>query len=124
MTANDAMVFKGVINASPNPDYPAADVGHTYKISVAGKIGGASGPSVEVGDTIICINDTVAGTHTAVGANWSILQTNIVGAVTTGGALPQGTIVLGGGSSSISTLPNAATSGYLLIGNTGTNAPS
>lgn len=40
--ANDAMVFKGVIDCSANPNYPAADAGHTYKISVAGKVGGAS----------------------------------------------------------------------------------
>jgi hypothetical protein len=81
--SNDAMLFKGVIDASANPNYPAADAGHTYKISVAGKIGGGSGPNVEVGDTLYCITDsTSAGTHAAVGANWVIVQTNIDGAVT------------------------------------------
>lgn len=82
IAAQDAMVFKGVIDASANPNYPAADRGHTYRISVAGKIGGASGPNVEVGDLIICLTDgTAAGTQAAVGANWSIAQTNIDGAV-------------------------------------------
>jgi len=81
--ANDAMVFKGVIDCSANPNYPAADAGHVYKVSVAGKIGGASGTNVEVGDSIYCITDsTASGTQAGVGANWVILQTNVDGAVT------------------------------------------
>lgn len=80
--ANDALLFKGTIDASGNPNYPAADSGHTYRISVAGKIGGASGPNVEINDTIYCIVDgTAAGTHAAVGANWVIVQSNLDGAV-------------------------------------------
>lgn len=80
--ANDALVYKGAIDASSNPNYPAASAGHLYKISVAGKIGGASGPNVEVGDSILCtVDGTSAGTQAAVGANWSIIQTNIDGAV-------------------------------------------
>jgi len=76
---NDAMIFKGTIDCSANPNYPAADRGWVYKISVAGRIGGASGPVVEVNDTIICGTDsTAAGTHASVGSNWNILQTNIV----------------------------------------------
>ena len=81
--ANDAMVFKGVIDASANPNYPAANRGDTYRISVAGKIGGASGPNVEVGDILIALTDgTAAGTHATVGSSWNIVQTNIDGAVT------------------------------------------
>lgn len=122
--ANDAMIFKGVIDASTNPNYPAASKGWTYKISVAGKIGGASGVNVEVGDTIICVTDNAGGTQATVGANWTILQTNIDGAVTTGGAIAQGALVIGAGSSSVTTLANAATGGYILMGNTGTTAPA
>jgi hypothetical protein len=82
IAANDAMVFKGVIDASTNPNYPAANKGDTYKISVAGKIGGASGPNVEIGDTIISTADgQSAGTHAAVGANWGIVQGNLDGVV-------------------------------------------
>lgn len=78
----DAVVFKGVIDASANPNYPAADAGHLYRISVAGKIGGGSGTNVEAGDTILCLVDgSVAGTQAAVGANWNISQANIDGAV-------------------------------------------
>jgi hypothetical protein len=39
IAAADAMVFKGGIDCSANPNYPAADAGWTYKVTVAGKIG-------------------------------------------------------------------------------------
>ena len=81
LAASEAMVFKGAINCSGNPNYPAADAGHVYKISVAGKIGGAAGVNVEAGDSLYCVTDTVAGTQAAVGANWVVLQVNIDGAV-------------------------------------------
>ena len=80
--ANNAFVYKGVLDCSTNPNYPAANAGDSYKISVAGKIGGASGTNVEVGDTAVCLVDgSAAGTQVSVGANWVILQTNIDGAV-------------------------------------------
>lgn len=94
LAANDALTFEGVIDCSANPNYPAADAGHVYKVSVAGKIGGASGPNVEAGDVLTCIVDgSASGNHATVGANWIIQQGNIDGAVTgpassTGGHLP------------------------------------
>lgn len=78
VSLTDPLVFKGVIDCSANPNYPSADAGDLYKVSVAGKIGGGSGPNVEAGDTLLCITDaTASGTHAGVGANWVILQTNI-----------------------------------------------
>jgi hypothetical protein len=83
IAANDAMVFKGVIDCSANPNYPAADRGHTYRVSVAGKIGGGSGINVESGDLLLCLTDgTASGTQAGVGAQWSIAQTNVDGTVT------------------------------------------
>lgn len=83
LAAADAMSYKGAIDASANPNYPAADAGDTYRISVAGKIGGASGPNVEAGDIIMShVDASSAGNHATVGANWDIIQTNIDGAVT------------------------------------------
>ena len=80
--ANDAMLYKGVIDASANPNYPAGNAGETYRISVAGRIGGAAGPVVEAGDMAICLVDsTASGDHAAVGANWNIIQHNIDGSV-------------------------------------------
>jgi hypothetical protein len=82
ISAQDAMVFKGIIDCSANPNYPAADRGHSYRVSVAGKIGGASGANVEIGDLLLCLTDgTAAGTQAGVGANWGIIQTNLDGAV-------------------------------------------
>lgn len=82
LDANNAYQYKGLIDCSTSPNYPAASAGWTYKVSVAGKIGGASGVNVEVGDTLTCIVDgTAAGTQASVGANWMIVQTNIDGAV-------------------------------------------
>jgi hypothetical protein len=82
IASNDAMIYKGVVDASTNPNYPAADRGHTYRISVSGKIGGASGQNVEAGDLIICTADgTAAGDHATVGSFWTIVQTNLDGAV-------------------------------------------
>lgn len=81
--SSNIMMFKGVINCSGNPDYPAGDAGHVWKVGTAGKIGGASGPNVETGDTLVCIVDgSLTGNHATVGANWAILQTNLDGAVT------------------------------------------
>jgi hypothetical protein len=82
IAAQDAMVFKGVIDCSANPDYPAGEKGWTYRVSVAGKIGGASGVNVEAGDFLICLVDgSPAGNQAAVGANWSVIQANLDGGV-------------------------------------------
>lgn len=98
--AQDAMVFKGVIDASANPNYPAANRGDTYRISVAGKIGGAAGVNVEVGDLLIALTDgTAAGTQAAVGAQWNISQANIDGAVTGPAAAGAGNLPLFSGTS-------------------------
>jgi hypothetical protein len=82
INANNLQSLKGVIDCSGNPNYPAADAGDTYVISVAGKIGGASGRNVQIGDKLLCLTDgTAAGTQAAVGANWNITQADIDGAV-------------------------------------------
>lgn len=82
LAAADAMVFKGVIDCSANPNYPAADAGHLYRVSVAGKIGGGAGVNVEIGDTLLCLSDsTAAGNQATVGAKWNISQANVDGAV-------------------------------------------
>lgn len=82
LDANNAYVYKGAIDCSTNPNYPAANAGWTYKVSVAGKIGGVAGINVEVGDSLTCLIDaSPAGNQAAVGTNWLITQTNIDGAV-------------------------------------------
>lgn len=82
--AVNALQFKGTIDCSTNPNYPAASSGWMYLVNVAGKIGGVSGPNVEAGDMLVCVADSsAAGTHATVGANWNIIQKNLDGALTT-----------------------------------------
>ena len=72
------LVYKGAIDCSTNPNFPAANAGYQYKISVAGRIGGTSGPVVQVGDMLICTLDgSPAGDYATVGTNWDIIQSNI-----------------------------------------------
>jgi hypothetical protein len=73
----DPLIYKGVIACAGNPNYPAADAGHLYKISTAGKIGGASGKVVEVGDMALCNTDgTASGDEAAVGTKWDVIQSS------------------------------------------------
>ncbi len=77
LSASDALVYKGVIDCSGNPNYPAGNAGETYKVSVSGKIGGTSGIAVIAGDMIICTTDgTASGTQATVGASWDVIHTN------------------------------------------------
>jgi hypothetical protein len=86
------------LDCSTNPNYPAASAGHAYVVSVAGKIGGASGKSVEVGDIALCLVDASAeGDEATVGDNWTILQANLVGAVAQTRQVLAGTGMSGGG---------------------------
>lgn len=90
LAAADAMVYKGVIDCAANPNYPAANAGDTYKISVSGKIGGASGHAVLAGDLVICTADsTAAGTQAAVGAFWDVVHVDsLAGTVTSSAVNP------------------------------------
>lgn len=73
--------FKGSTNCSGNPNYPAALKGDAYVVSVAGKIGGASGIPVDVGDIYVASADNAGGTQAAVGTSWFILEHNLQGAL-------------------------------------------
>jgi hypothetical protein len=73
--------FKSDQDCSANPNYPAASKGDTYYVTVAGKIGGASGKSVEVGDAFIAKADNAGGTEAAVGSSWFVLEHNLAGAL-------------------------------------------
>lgn len=98
-----AMIYKGVLDCSSNPNYPESTSGWTYRVSVAGYIGGASGIAVEIGDTIVCLIDSPAGDQSTVGANWTIIQANIDGAVTTKDtiAVPNSIVVEGNSSGKV-----------------------
>jgi hypothetical protein len=74
--------LKGGQDCSANPNYPAASKGDYYFVTVAGKIGGAAGTVVTVGDVFFANADNAGGTQAAVGASWDILHTSsLVGAL-------------------------------------------
>jgi hypothetical protein len=73
--------FKGATNCSGNPNYPAASKGDAYVVSTAGKIGGAAGTAVDIGDVFVASADNAGGTQGAVGASWFILEHNLAGAL-------------------------------------------
>ena len=93
--AANGTVYLGTIDASTNPNYPAADAGHMYVISVSGKIGGVSGEVVEIGDMILCLTDsTASGDQATVGVNWNIVQQNLDGAVIGPASVTDSNVVL------------------------------
>lgn len=73
--------LKGATDASANPNYPSALKGDVYVITVAGKVGGASGKSVDVSDVIVATADNAGGTEASVGTSWAALEHNLVGAL-------------------------------------------
>lgn len=77
LAANDAMTFKGTIGTKGTVTaLPATHkVGDTYKVSTAGTYAGAK---CEIGDVIICVKDGSSDTA----SDWTIVQSNIDGAVT------------------------------------------
>lgn len=72
------------LDASANPNYPSAAAGDRYRITVAGKIGGASGKVVEAGDVVEAIAANAGGTEAAVGTSWIVMQANIAGMTSAG----------------------------------------
>lgn len=90
----DAMVFKGTlgtggtITAVPTNGYSA---GWTYKVITAGTWAGAK---CEVGDLLIAITDAASGQTAVNNAHWTVVQTNIDGAVTGPASATNGNIAL------------------------------
>lgn len=74
LSANDAMIFKGVIDDTHPLPTTGYEVGHTYRVNTAGTY---ADQKCEQGDLIICIADA-SSTSTP---HWTVAQTNIDGAV-------------------------------------------
>lgn len=86
--------FKGSTDCSANPNYPAASKGDFYLVSVAGKIGGASGIVVEVGDSYFAIADNAGGTQAGVGTSWTVIQGNITSYLPLSGGTLTGDLIV------------------------------
>lgn len=76
------MHFKGAIDASLAPNYPASTAGDVYVISVSGKLGGLSGVVVNAGDQVVCTATNAGGDQATVGADFDIVEFNLLNAVT------------------------------------------
>ena len=83
----DPLDFQGALDASANPNYPAGTKGDFYKVSVAGKVGGASGKVVSAGDGLLCTATAASGAEAAVGTSWTVIEGNIEGITAAGLAL-------------------------------------
>lgn len=68
--------LQGDIDASTNPNYPAALTGHAYYVIAAGKVGGVSGKVVNIGDLVIAKADNAGGDEATVGTSWFVLESN------------------------------------------------
>ncbi|HEY1709584.1 MAG TPA: hypothetical protein VGG10_15055 [Rhizomicrobium sp.] len=83
----NSIVIKGALDCSADPNYPAANEGDAYYVSVAGLIGGGSGLAVPADALMVCkTNATGAGTEAAVGASWFVLP-SLAAALGLGGDL-------------------------------------
>ncbi len=133
LAANDAMVFKGTVGTGGTLEIAAFNslstynAGWAYKVITAGTI---KGKVCEIGDLVIATVDR-AGTGNVDG-DWTVVQTNIDGAVTgpasstdnyvalfsgtTGKLLKQGTGVLGTAAYTASTAYATAAQGVLADG--------
>lgn len=104
----NALVFKGTIGTDGTVTALPANhkVGEVYIVATAGTY---AGEVCEVGDMIICQK---AGSAAA-DADWTVVQTNINGAVTASGDMLTDQIVLGAGSKAVKILA-AGTNGQVL----------
>lgn len=100
--AFNAVTYKGTQDCTGNPNYPAADAGFLYRVSLAGKIGGSSGTPVEAGDLFLCTTDiTAAGNQATVGVHWVVIQTNIINPVSGPGTATDGNVATWDGATGL-----------------------
>lgn len=108
--SNDAMVFKGTIGtttdsgtvqALPTTGYSA---GWTYRVVTAATY---AGQVCEIGDMIVAVKDYATATANT---DWTVIQTNIDGAVTTSTStgFTTDTVLLGAGTHSAKSLANGS----------------
>ena len=115
---NENFLNMGDLDCGRNPDYPAADNGDVYFISVGGKIGGASGILVAPHNVIICkANDTPSGDQATVGGSWNILSSSAsVAILLSERVVAPNTAALGTNSATAAPLPDSGFGVYPVTG--------
>lgn len=135
-TSNDAMVFCGTIGGDGTFEtvntnvikqsitigttklsgLTAYNAGWTFRVVSAGTITGIG--TFEVGDIVICVS-SYASAYAA--TDWTAVQENLSGIVTSSSSLTTGQLIIGAGSQAVSYLA-AGTNGYVLQMVSGTPA--
>ena len=132
LSANNSMVFKGSIEAgtkSPGTFTPYGQVGNTYVVtfgtgSYTDSIGYVNGEPVEIGDLLICREETPAATSATweeIKPKWVYVQTNTTGVVSGPSSSLVGQLAIFNSTSGklIKGLPNGNVGQMLVIGNSG-----
>ena len=70
--------LKTVVREKGVNGYPSASAGEIFLIESDYEIFAEDGPEVQVGDIVICIEDSKGGRHGAVGHQYAIVNTNVV----------------------------------------------
>ncbi|MBS1740744.1 MAG: hypothetical protein JST88_09405 [Bacteroidetes bacterium] len=73
-TVSDQMKVPLDIDCSGNPNYPPSIKGDGWRVTVAGKVGGAGGVDVGIGALIVCKVNSPGGTQAAVGGSFYIVH--------------------------------------------------
>lgn len=129
-SANDAMVMKGTIAADGkitsgdttiNGKLISAITGYssgwTFRVAAASTNplwSGSADTKVEAGDMVVAIKDYVTANQAA---DWSIVQSNLIGAVTSDSTLTESQVVLGAGGQKVKILAAGLANQVLTIVN-------
>ncbi len=70
--------LKAVKKYSSTTSYPVASSGDSFVITHEASSFAEDGPEVQTGDLLVCIEDSIGGTHSQVGDQFAILNTNVV----------------------------------------------
>jgi hypothetical protein len=91
--------FKGTIDCSDDPDYPAGTAGDLYVCSDSGNIGGSSGATVEATNLIICLTTNAGGSEASVGGDWDVVSSGTSNAIVGPSSAVDGNFVAFNGTS-------------------------
>ena len=70
--------LKAVKRYASTTSYPAASSGDSFVVTHESSTFAEDGPEIQTGDLIVCIEDSMGGTHSQVGDQFAILNTNVV----------------------------------------------